>query len=50
MTDRAYAESIELPTDQIFKHLKNAKRFTLDIGKYSINVALSPIMLFNNYY
>lgn len=41
MADRAYAESIELPTDQIFRHLKNAKRFTLDIGT-SVPLILSP--------
>ena len=33
MTDSSYAKSIELPTDQIFKHLKDAKRFAIDIGK-----------------
>jgi len=32
MTDSRYAKSIELPTDQIFKNLKNAKRFAIDIG------------------
>ena len=33
MTDTSYAKSIELPTDQIFKDLKNAKRFAIDIGQ-----------------
>ena len=35
MTDTSYAKSIELPTDQIFKDLRNAKRFAIDIGEYS---------------
>lgn len=28
----AYAKSIVLPCDQIFRNLKNAKRFAIDIG------------------
>ncbi len=39
MTDSSYAKSIELPTDQIFRNLKNAKRFAIDIGLYHISVS-----------
>lgn len=28
-----YAKSILLPFDEIFRNLKNAKRFAIDIGK-----------------
>ena len=38
MTDSSYAKSIELPTDQIFRNLKNAKRFAIDIGLYPLLV------------
>lgn len=31
-SDLSYAQSIELPTEQIFKNVNNAKRFALDIG------------------
>ncbi|KAK2144825.1 hypothetical protein LSH36_727g01008 [Paralvinella palmiformis] len=31
MTETEYATSIELPTDQVFKDLKHAKRCALDI-------------------
>ncbi|XP_077987718.1 4'-phosphopantetheine phosphatase-like [Glandiceps talaboti] len=30
--DTSYARSIELPPDQIFRNLQNAKRFAIDIG------------------
>lgn len=33
MAESNYAGSIKLPTDQMFKNLKNAKRFAIDIGK-----------------
>ncbi len=36
MTDSSYARSIELPTDQIFRNLKNAKRFAIDIGVWNL--------------
>jgi len=29
-----YAKSILLPFDQVFRNLKNAKRFAIDIGTY----------------
>ena len=35
MTETQYAISIELPTDQVFRDLKHAKRCALDIGNYS---------------
>jgi hypothetical protein len=33
MTDGNCIDSIELPTDQIFSDLTNAKRFAIDIGE-----------------
>ena len=33
MSDHKYAKSIDLPTDQIFANIKNAKLFAIDIGK-----------------
>lgn len=33
MTDSSYAQSIELPTDQIFRNFTCAKWFALDIGE-----------------
>ena len=32
MAHKSYAKSIDLPPEQIFRNLKNAKRFALDIG------------------
>ncbi|ESO96157.1 hypothetical protein LOTGIDRAFT_116077 [Lottia gigantea] len=32
MTDKSYARSIELPTESLFRNLKNAKQFAIDIG------------------
>lgn len=32
-THTDYAKSILLPFDQVFRNLKNAKRFAIDIGK-----------------
>lgn len=32
----SYARSIELPAEEIFRNLHNAKRFAIDIGKESI--------------
>ena len=43
----SYAESIALPTDEIFRNLKNAKWFALDIGKSTASVAIvtqSPLI------
>ena len=37
----AYARSIELPAEEIFRNLHNAKRFAIDIGDlkiYNINM------------
>jgi len=33
MTDSNYAQSIELPADQIFRNFTSAKWFALDIGE-----------------
>ncbi len=33
MTMTNYARSIVLPCDEVFRNLKNAKRFAIDIGK-----------------
>ncbi|KAL5005498.1 hypothetical protein ScPMuIL_018954 [Solemya velum] len=32
MADRSYAKSIELPPEDVFRNLKNASRFAIDIG------------------
>ncbi|CAH1781675.1 unnamed protein product [Owenia fusiformis] len=32
MTDSSYSKSIEIPNDLVFKNLKSAKRFAIDIG------------------
>lgn len=35
METKKYAGSIQLPdTDFVFRNIKNAKRFAIDIGKY----------------
>lgn len=34
MAHRNYAKSIDLPKEQMFRNLKNAKRFAIDIGKF----------------
>ena len=34
MTDKNYAQSIDLPTEKIFRNLRHAKRFAVDIGKF----------------
>ena len=31
--DDSYARSIELPAEEMFKNLRNAKRFAIDIGR-----------------
>ncbi|XP_025079563.1 pantothenate kinase 4-like isoform X2 [Pomacea canaliculata] len=41
MTHQNYARSIELPKEQIFPNLKNAKRFAIDIGGSLAKVAYS---------
>ena len=33
-TSGAYARSIELPAEEIFRNLHNAKRFAIDIGEF----------------
>ena len=30
--DKTYSKSIELPETEVFRNLKNAKRFAMDIG------------------
>ena len=34
--DVSYAKSIELPQSEVFRNLSSAKRFAIDIGKYSV--------------
>jgi type II pantothenate kinase len=34
--DKTYSKSIELPETEVFRNLKNAKRFAMDIGMSSI--------------
>ncbi|XP_076453588.1 4'-phosphopantetheine phosphatase-like [Babylonia areolata] len=41
MAHKSYARSIDLPPDQIFRNLKNAKRFAIDIGGSLAKVAYS---------
>lgn len=31
-TDKSYAHSIDLPTEDVFRNLKNACHFAVDIG------------------
>jgi hypothetical protein len=34
--DKTYSKSIELPETEVFRNLKNAKRFAMDIGMFFI--------------
>ena len=40
----AYARSIELPAEEIFRNLHNAKRFAIDIGDLSSDYCISICM------
>ncbi|KAJ8310602.1 hypothetical protein KUTeg_012467 [Tegillarca granosa] len=41
MTDGSYAKSIELPNEEVFRNLKNAHHFAIDIGGSLAKVAYS---------
>ncbi|CAG5127707.1 unnamed protein product [Candidula unifasciata] len=44
MAHKSYARSIDLPTEQLFPNIRNAKRFAIDIGGSLAKVAYSSLV------
>ncbi|GFO45494.1 pantothenate kinase 4 [Plakobranchus ocellatus] len=44
MAHKSYARSIDLPSEQVFHNIKNAKRFAIDIGGSLAKVAYSSVI------
>ncbi|KAK3737322.1 hypothetical protein RRG08_067387 [Elysia crispata] len=44
MAHKSYARSIDLPTEQVFHNIKNARRFAIDIGGSLAKVAYSSVV------
>ena len=40
MTEKSYATSIKLPSENVFRNLKSARRFAIDIGLYYENLTM----------
>uniref|UniRef100_A0A0B6ZFC8 Pantothenate kinase 4 n=1 Tax=Arion vulgaris TaxID=1028688 RepID=A0A0B6ZFC8_9EUPU len=44
MAHKSYARSIDLPTEQLFPNIRNAKRFAIDVGGSLAKVAYSSLV------